>query len=55
MKTFKKTIQDFIDKDNALESRYLAREIYFTTEFMYRISKFIILGRVYNLFRNKYH
>ena len=38
MKLFKKTIDDNIKKDDEFESKYLAREMYLTSEFLNRIS-----------------
>jgi len=42
MKKFKVTIEDQIEKDNKYESKYLAREIYLTTDFLGTLSKFQI-------------
>ena len=39
MKIFKKTIEDNIKKDNLLEGKYLAREMYLITDFFHSISK----------------
>ena len=39
MKIFKKTIEDNIKKDNLLEAKYLAREMYLITDFFNNISK----------------
>lgn len=39
MKKFKKMVEDMISKDNVLESKYLSREIYMTTDFLTTIGK----------------